>query len=56
MTNSNWLVTVANSNRKALISYGVDSKEVAAMDLKEVAKALKDRGYNFKANSPVRNR
>lgn len=56
MTNSNWMVTLAIHQRKALIGLGFDRSQVDSMSLAETTDALKSVGYNFKANSPFKNR
>tara|TARA_R110000782_G_scaffold269902_1_gene368926 strand:+ start:1268 stop:1480 length:213 start_codon:yes stop_codon:yes gene_type:complete len=56
MTNANWMVTLANSNRKALAGFGYTAQQIGAMDLKETEQELKNLGYNFKANSPFKNK
>lgn len=55
MMNCNWMVKLAVHNKKALIGYGVPLSEVEAMDAREVQRELKKRGYDFKANSPLKN-
>lgn len=54
MMSCNWMVVQAIADRKALRNYGVPAEEVRAMDHAEVVKALKARGYNWKAQ-PKRN-
>ena len=56
MMNANWMVTLANSHRKALAGFGYTAQQINAMDLKEAAKELKKLGYDFKANSPFKNK
>ena len=56
MMNSNWMVTLAVSQRKALISLGYTSQQVNAMSLANTTQELKKLGYNFKANSPFKNK
>lgn len=56
MMNSNWMVTLAVSQRKALIGMGYTSQQVNAMSLADTTKELKSLGYNFKANSPFKNK
>lgn len=57
MMNCNWMVTLAISHRKALMgSYGYTLAQVNQMDLSELEAALKSVGYNFKVNSPFKNR
>ncbi len=56
MMNANWMVTLANSHRKALIRFGYTAQQVNAMDLKEASQELKKLGYDFKANSPFKNK
>ena len=56
MMNSNWLVVQAVSQQKALVKLGYTVQQVNAMGLKETTKELKKLGYDFKANSPFKNR
>jgi hypothetical protein len=56
MTNANWMVTLANAQRKALAGFGYTAEQINAMDLKETSQELKKLGYNFKANSPFKNK
>ena len=56
MMNSNWMVTLAVSQRKALLSFGYSLNDVNAMSLQETTQELKKLGYNFKANSPLKNK
>jgi hypothetical protein len=56
MMNANWMVTLANSHRKALAGFGYTAQQINAMDLKEAAQELKKLGYDFKANSPFKNK
>ena len=55
MMNCNWMVTLAASQQKALISFGYSRCDVMEMSLKETTKELKKLGYDFKANSPLKN-
>ena len=56
MMNANWMVTLANAQRKALAGFGYTAQQVNAMNLNETTKELKKLGYNFKANSPFKNK
>ena len=56
MTNSNWLVTLAISQRKALIGFGFTAQQVNDMSLSETTEELKKLRYDFKANSPFKNK
>lgn len=56
MINCNWLVTLANAQRKALINFGYSVQQVNAMSLTDTTEELKNLGYNFKANSPFKNK
>ena len=56
MMNCNWMVTLAIAQRKALIGFGYTAQQVNAMSLDETTKELKALGYNFKANSPFKNK
>jgi hypothetical protein len=56
MMNCNWMVTLANAQRKALLNFGYPSQQVSAMSLAETTDALKALGYNFKTNSPFKNK
>ena len=56
MMNCNWMVTLANAQRKALVGFGYKAQQVNAMSLSETTDELKTLGYNFKANSPFKNK
>lgn len=56
MTNCNWMVTLANAQRKALLNIGYPVQQVNAMSLADTTKELKSCGYDFKANSPLKNK
>ena len=56
MMNCNWMVTLATAQRKALLNLGYTSQQVNAMSLNDTTDALKTLGYNFKANSPFKNK
>jgi hypothetical protein len=56
MTNCNWMVTLANAQRKALLNIGYPVQQVNAMSLADTTKELKSIGYDFKANSPLKNK
>jgi hypothetical protein len=56
MTDSNWLIILATSQRKALIDIGYSPASVNLMDLKETTKELKLFNYDFKKNSPLKNK
>ena len=56
MMNSNWMVKLAIHQRNVLIGMGYSSSQVMAMSLQDTTDALKSIGYNFKANSPLKNR
>jgi len=56
MMNSNWMVTLANAQRKALLGFGYTNQQVNSMSLADTTAELKSLGYNFKANSPFKNK
>ena len=56
MMNCNWMVTLAIAQRKALLNFGYTSEQVNAMSLADTTQELKTLGYNFKANSPFKNK
>lgn len=56
MMNQNWLVVQAVSQQKALVKLGYSVQQVNAMGLADTTKELKKLGYDFKANSPFKNR
>lgn len=57
MINCNWMVTLANAYDNALIStYNYSKCDVGQMNLKEKEKELKKLGYDFKKNSPLKNK
>ena len=56
MMNANWMVTLAIAQRKALRDFGYTNQQVNAMSLAETTQELKNLGYNFKANSPFKNK
>ena len=56
MMNCNWMVTLAIAQRKALLNFGYTSQQVSAMSLADTTQELKTLGYNFKANSPFKNK
>lgn len=56
MMNCNWMVTLANAQRKALISLGYSNQQVNCMSLSDTTQELKSLGYDFKANSPLKNK
>lgn len=57
MINYNWMVTLANTYGKALIStYNYSKCDVEQMNLEEKEKELKKLGYDFKKNSPLKNK
>ena len=56
MMNSNWMVTLAIAQRKALIGFGYSNQQVNTMSLAETTEELKTLGYDFKANSPFKNK
>ena len=56
MTNCNWMVTLANAQRKALIGFGYSNQQVNAMSLQDTTQELKLLGYDFKKNSPLKNK
>ena len=55
MMNCNWLVTLANAQRKALLSFGYSVQQVNAMSLADTTQELKSLNYDFKTNSPFKN-
>jgi hypothetical protein len=56
MMNCNWMVTLAIAQRKALLNFGYTSQQVNAMSLADTTQELKTLGYNFKTNSPFKNK
>jgi len=56
MMNANWMVTLAIHQRKALIDLGYTAQQVNAMSLADTTAELKSLGYDFKANSPFKNK
>ena len=56
MMNCNWMVTLAVAQRKALVGFGYSAQQVNAMSLAETTQELKSLGYNFKKNSPLKNK
>jgi hypothetical protein len=50
------MVTLAIAQRKALRDLGYTNQEVNAMSLADTTQELKKLGYNFKANSPFKNK
>ena len=54
--NANWMVTLAIAQRKALIKFGYTNQQVNSMSLNETTQELKTLGYDFKANSPFKNK
>jgi len=56
MMNCNWMVTLAVAQRKALVGFGYTAQQVNAMSLAETTQKLKNLGYNFKKNSPLKNK
>jgi len=50
------MVTLAVNQRKALIGFGYTNQKVNAMSLAETTQKLKNLGYNFKTNSPLKNK
>ena len=56
MMDCNWMVTLANAQRKALINLGYTTQQVNGMSLNDTTQELKSLGYNFKANSPFKNK
>ena len=56
MMNANWMVTLAIAQRKALIKFGYTNQQVNSMSLNETTQELKTLGYDFKANSPFKNK
>ena len=56
MMNCNWMVTLAIAQRKALLTLGYTNQQVNAMSLADTTQELKKLGYNFKANSPFKNK
>jgi hypothetical protein len=56
MMNANWMVTLAIAQRKALRDLGYTNQQVNAMSLADTTQELKKLGYNFKANSPFKNK
>lgn len=57
MINYNWMVTLAYAYDKALINtYNYSKCDVEQMNLEEKEKELKKLGYDFKKNSPLKNK
>ena len=56
MINCNWMVKLANAQRKALINLGYTSQQVNGMSLADTTQELKSLGYDFKTNSPLKNK
>jgi len=56
MMNCNWMVNLAIAQQKALLGYGYTAQQVNAMSLAETTKELKMLGYDFKTNSPFKNK
>ena len=54
--NCNWMVTLANAQRKALNNLGYTNQQVNSMSLADTTQELKNLGYDFKANSPFKNK
>jgi hypothetical protein len=50
------MVTLAVAQRKALIGFGYTTQQVNAMSLSDTTQELKNLGYNFKTNSPFKNK
>jgi hypothetical protein len=50
------MVTLANAQRRALINFGYTTQQINAMSLADTTNELKNLGYNFKANSPFKNK
>jgi hypothetical protein len=50
------MVTLAVAQQKALLGYGYTVQQVKAMNLAETTQELKSLGYDFKANSPFKNK
>jgi len=56
MMDCNWLVVQAISQQKALVKLGFTAQQVNAMSLADTTEELKKLNYNFKANSPFKNK
>jgi len=56
MMNANWMVTLAIAQRKALLGMGYNSQQVNSMSLADTTQELKSLGYDFKSNSPFKNK
>jgi len=56
MMNANWMVTLAIAQRKALLDMGYTSQQVNSMSLADTTQELKSLGYDFKSNSPFKNK
>jgi Holliday junction resolvasome RuvABC DNA-binding subunit len=50
------MVTLANAQRKALLNLGYTNQQVNAMSLADTTQELKNLGYDFKANSSLKNK
>jgi hypothetical protein len=50
------MVTLAIAQQKALLTFGYTNQQVNAMSLADTTQELKTLGYNFKANSPFKNK
>lgn len=55
MMNCNWMVKLAAHKQAALIGFGYGKGDVEDMSMREVERELKKLGYDFKANSPLKN-
>jgi hypothetical protein len=56
MMDCNWLVKLAVSQQKALVKLGYTVQQVNAMSLEDSTQELKKLGYDFKSNSPFKNK
>ena len=52
----NWMVVQAIAQQKALVNLGYTVQQVKAMSLAETTEELKNLNYDFKANSPFKNK
>jgi hypothetical protein len=56
MMDCNWMVKLAIAQQKALVKLGYTVQQVNAMSLAETTEELKNLNYDFKANSPFKNK
>jgi hypothetical protein len=56
MMDCNWMVKLAVAQQKALVKLGYTVQQVNAMSLAETTDELKKLNYDFKSNSPFKNK